>query len=277
MTETEPETARRFGGVARLYGVAGAQAIARGHVAVVGVGGVGTWVVEALARSGVGHLTLIDADHVAESNINRQLHATDATLGMAKVQAMAQRVHSFAPGTHVDPVDAWVDADNWPSLALQWLSERTVVIDACDQVLAKLAMASWARAGRRALLCVGAAGGKRAAHAVQLADLSRTTHDPLLANLRARCRRAWQVPGPAPGKAAKSLGLPCVYSAEAVQPSPPETAGPGAALGCHGYGSSAAVTGAFGLAAASWALEQLARGTVRAQAGPAGNCGNMPP
>jgi tRNA A37 threonylcarbamoyladenosine dehydratase len=89
MTETEPETARRFGGVARLYGVAGAQAIAQGHVAVVGVGGVGTWVVEALARSGVAHLTLIDADHVAESNINRQLHATDATLGMAKVQAMA--------------------------------------------------------------------------------------------------------------------------------------------------------------------------------------------
>ncbi|MEK9896614.1 MAG: hypothetical protein VW518_09370, partial [Burkholderiaceae bacterium] len=91
------------------------------------------------------------------------------------------------------------------------------------------------------------------------------------------CRRTWQVPGPAPGKPAKSLGLPCVYSAEAVQPSPPETAGAGAALGCHGYGSSAAVTGAFGLAAASWALEQLARGTVRAQAGPAGNCGNMPP
>jgi tRNA A37 threonylcarbamoyladenosine dehydratase len=259
MTEVQVDTTRRFGGVSRLYGPAGAKAIATGHVLVVGVGGVGSWVAEALARSAVGQLTLIDPDHVAESNMNRQIHATDDTLGMAKVDAMRQRVMRFAPGAKVDAVDAEVTPEHWPAVAAQWVNSRTVVVDACDHLPAKLAMASWAQATGCALLCVGAAGGKRLAHNVQIADLAHTTHDPLLANLRARLRRTLGTAGPAPGKRARPLGLPCVYSPEPVMHAPGPSDAPGAALGCHGYGSSAAVTGAFGLAAAAWALDQLAR------------------
>ena len=258
MTEVQTDTARRFGGVSRLYGSVGAQAIASGHVLLVGVGGVGSWVAEALARSGVGQLTLIDPDHVAESNMNRQIHATDDTLGMAKVDAMRERVMRFSPGANVHAVDVEVTPEHWPAVAAQWVDRRTVVVDACDHLPAKLAMASWARATGAALLCAGAAGGKRLGHNVQIADLAHTTHDPLLANLRARLRRTVGVTGPAAGKRARPLGLPCVYSPEPVTHAPAPSAAPGAALGCHGYGSSAAVTGAFGLAAAAWALDQLA-------------------
>ena len=135
-------SSRRFGGVLRLYGAAGADAIARAHVAVAGIGGVGSWAAEALARSGVGQITLIDLDHVAESNINRQIHATDATLGQAKVLAMQARIAGFHPHCRVHTVDAFVEPDNWPAVLP---APVDAVIDACDQMVAKTAMAAWAR------------------------------------------------------------------------------------------------------------------------------------
>ena len=137
-----PDNARRFGGIARLYGAAGAQALAQAHVAVVGIGGVGSWAAEALARSGVGRITLVDMDHVAESNINRQLHATDRTLGQAKAQAMRERIASYHPACQVSTVDDFVEPDNWPALLP---APVDAVIDACDQMRAKAAMAAWAR------------------------------------------------------------------------------------------------------------------------------------
>jgi tRNA A37 threonylcarbamoyladenosine dehydratase len=107
-----PDDTRRFGGIARLYGEAGRARLADARVCVVGIGGVGSWAVEGLARSGIGKLTLIDLDHVAESNINRQIHASDATLGQAKVEAMRERIASYNPECRVTVVDDFVSADN---------------------------------------------------------------------------------------------------------------------------------------------------------------------
>ena len=149
---------RRFSGLARLYGTAGASRIENAHVAVVGLGGVGSWSAEALARSGVRRLTLIDLDHVSESNINRQIHAIEASLGQSKVLAMRDRIRSFSPACNVTCVDDFVGSENWPSLLPEGV---TAVIDACDQVRAKTAMASWARATSTLFITVGAAGGKR--------------------------------------------------------------------------------------------------------------------
>ena len=145
-----PVVDRRFGGLDRLYGVDGAARIRSAHVVVVGVGGVGSWTVEALARSGVGRLTLIDLDNVAESNINRQIHALDDTVGMAKVEAMRQRIAHINPDCVVTCIEDFVEPDNWPTILNG--AEVDAVIDACDQVKAKTAMAAWALKQRILLL-----------------------------------------------------------------------------------------------------------------------------
>jgi tRNA A37 threonylcarbamoyladenosine dehydratase len=258
---------RRFGGLARLYGAAGANAIARAHVVVVGIGGVGSWAVEALARSGVAALTLIDLDHIAESNINRQVHALSSTLGQAKVLAMRERIEQIHPACEVRCVDEFVTPDNWPALAGLEVSadQPLAVIDCCDQVSAKLSMAAWALSGRGIFVSVGAAGGKRQAHRVDLADLAEVTHDPLLAQLRYRLRRQHGAPRD------RKIGLSCVFSREPVlQPATQpvlQCESPGAAapthdssLNCHGYGSVVSVTSTFGLVAAGWVLDQIAAG-----------------
>ena len=190
---------RRFSGLARLYGANGAKKIRSAHVVVVGLGGVGSWAAEALARSGVARLSLIDLDHIAESNINRQIHALDNTLGQAKVQAMRDRIAHINPACDVRCVEEFVDSDNWPDIASLGIDEdeSVSIIDACDQVKAKTAMAAWSlehNAKQKNLkkinfISVGAAGGKRHAHQVEIDDLSLTTHDPLLAQLRYRLRK----------------------------------------------------------------------------------------
>lgn len=246
------ELERRFGGLARLYGVAGTQRIRQAHVAVIGIGGVGSWAAEALARSGVGRLTLVDLDHVAESNVNRQIHALSVTLGQAKVQAMRERVAQIHPACQVDAVEAFVERDNWPQV-LPVLPDA--VIDACDQVAAKLAMAAWALQQRACLISVGAAGGKRLGERVEIADLAQVTHDPLMAQLRYRLRRHHGAPA-----AGRRIGLPVVFSREnVVMPEACDSAEVDGSLNCHGYGSSVAVTATFGLCAAGWILDRLAR------------------
>ncbi|MBP7566163.1 MAG: tRNA threonylcarbamoyladenosine dehydratase [Burkholderiaceae bacterium] len=249
-----PDEARRFGGLERLYGVPGARAIRQCHVAIVGIGGVGSWAAEALARSGVARLTLIDLDHVAESNINRQVHALDATVGQAKVVAMRERIAQIHPGCQVDGIEEFVEPGNWPALLPEGVS---AVIDACDQVKAKVAMAAWARRQRGTLfISVGAAGGKRLAHRVDIDDLAHTTHDPLLAQLRYRLRREHGAP-----REGKAIGVACVFSREAVAQPDPSCALDGAGdgtLNCHGYGSVVSVTATFGQCAAGWVLDRIA-------------------
>ncbi|MBU0590117.1 MAG: tRNA threonylcarbamoyladenosine dehydratase [Gammaproteobacteria bacterium] len=243
---------RRFGGLDRLYGVSGAQLIKTAHVAIVGLGGVGSWAAEALARSGVGKLTLIDLDHVAESNINRQVHALETTLGQAKVQAMRERIAQINPNCAVQCVEEFVTPENWPQVLPMGVD---AVVDACDQVKAKTAMAAWARNTRSLFISVGAAGGKRHAHKVDIDDLVCVTHDPLLAQLRYRLRKEHGAP-----REGKRMGVHCVYSREAV--SPPDAScrveGDGS-LNCHGYGSVVSVTATFGLCAAGWVVEQISQ------------------
>lgn len=242
---------RRFGGLDRLYGVQGAAQIRAAHIAVVGVGGVGSWSVEALARCGVGRLTLIDLDNVAESNINRQIHALDDTVGMAKVEAMRQRIAHINPDCQVTCIEAFVDADNWP--ALLGGVQVNAVIDACDQVKAKTAMAAWALKQSVCFVSVGAAGGKRLAHKVDVDDLSNTSHDPLLAKLRYNLRRAHGA-----AREGQKMGVTCVFSREAVAPPDASCAVAGdGSLNCHGYGSVVSVTATFGQCAAGWVVDQI--------------------
>lgn len=251
----EVDGERRFGGLRRLYGDAGYARLRAAHVAVVGVGGVGSWAAEALARSGVRALTLIDLDHVAESNINRQVQADAHTLGAAKVLALRERIAAIHPRCLVTPVEAFVEADNWPGL----LGGVAVdgLIDACDQVRAKLVLAQWAIEARLPLVIAGAAGGKRAAQRVEVADMAHVTHDPLLAALRQRLRKAG---APRSG----TIGLHCVFSREAV--ALPEATGDAetyevdGSLNCAGYGSTVAVTATFGMVAAGELMQRLATG-----------------
>ena len=240
-----PDLERRFGGLRRLYGEAAYARIRAARVAIIGLGGVGSWAAEALARSGVAALTLIDLDHVAESNINRQVQALGATIGQAKVQAMRERIADIHPACQVNGVEEFVDEHNWPALLPQPVD---VVIDACDQVRAKCAIAAWAAQTRCGLVVAGAAGGKRRPQAVQVDDLALVTHDPLLAALRQRLRKQHGAARSGP------MGVRCVFSREAVA-APDEACGVDGSLNCHGYGSSVGVTATFGMVAASLALE----------------------
>lgn len=260
---------RRFGGLGRLYGLNGAQRIARSHVVVVGIGGVGSWAAEALARSGVGHITLVDMDHVSESNINRQAQALHGTLGQAKVLAMRDRIACINTDCVVTCVDDFVDADNWPGL----LDEEPLsgVIDACDNIRAKTAMAAWARSNCTPVLVCGAAGGKRLGQKVEVDDLTFVTHDPLLAQLRYRLRKHHG----APREPNKRMRVTCVFSREAVARADAPQAGEvernepqvedvatsqsDGSLNCAGYGSTVAVTATFGFCAAGWMLNTLAQ------------------
>jgi len=246
--EDDADLERRFGGLRRLYGDAAYLRIRAAHVAIVGVGGVGSWTAEALARSGLAALTLVDLDHVSESNVNRQVQALGSTLGMAKVDALKARIADIHPGCAVVGVEEFVDAANWPGLLPK---DVDVVVDACDDVRAKAVVAAWARERGAALVCVGAAGGKRAAERVEVADLADATHDPMLAALRQRLRKLHAAPR------SGAFGVRCVFSREPVAA---PVVGDNAcavdgSLNCHGYGSSVAVTAAFGMVAAAQALE----------------------
>jgi tRNA A37 threonylcarbamoyladenosine dehydratase len=248
----EVDLERRFGGLRRLYGDAGYTAVRAARVCVVGLGGVGSWAAEALARSGVAQLVLIDMDHVAESNINRQVQAVGETCGQHKGEALRARIADIHPGCAVHVVDDFVTPDNWPALLP---AEVDVLIDACDQTAAKLALAAWGMSSGVPVVCVGAAGGKRLAQRVEVEDLADTTHDPLLASLRQRLRK--QGTAPRQGR----TGLRCVFSrepvalpAEACETDADEVDG---SLNCAGYGSTVTVTATFGLVAAGEALAQV--------------------
>jgi tRNA A37 threonylcarbamoyladenosine dehydratase len=269
MTEilAEADLERRFGGLRRLYGDARYARIRAARVAVVGLGGVGSWAAEALARCGVAQLVLIDLDHVAESNINRQVQALGRTLGQAKAQALRERIEDIQPACDVLTVEDFVMPDNWPALLP---SPVDVLVDACDQVRAKAALAAWSLRARVPLVCVGAAGGKRHAQRVEVSDLADVTHDPLLASLRQRLRKETGAPRQGP------MGVRCVFSRESVSPpaaacAPGEPGAPPPAsdgsLNCEGYGSSVMVTATFGMVAAGEAVEALWHRHAREGAG----------
>lgn len=245
---------RRFGGLRRLYGEQGAQRIFSGHAVVVGVGGVGSWAAEALARSGLGRITLIDMDHIAESNVNRQLHAVSDTLGQAKVWAMRERVLAINPACQVSVHDDFLTADNLSVLLEPCVADcaAVVVVDACDQVRTKTALAHWALQRSVCLVTVGAAGGKTQAQRVEVGLLSDVTHDPLLAQVRYRLRKHHAAPRD------RAIPVHCVFSREPVSAPAGDCTVTDGGLNCHGYGSVVSVTATFGMVAAGFAINALA-------------------
>lgn len=254
-------TDRRFAGVARLFGDAAAARVLAAHVVVVGVGGVGSWAAEALARSGVGMLTLIDLDHVAESNINRQVHALGSTLGMAKVDAMRARIADIAPDCVVNPVDAFVTRDDVAALIP---ADADFVIDAIDAVSAKAALIVHCRTAGIPMVSCGAAGGRSDPLKLREGDLAHTDGDALLAAVRSRLRQRHGFPRGKPNKC-PAFGVTVIHSEERAVQAPPvceDGLMGGAPLACAGYGSIVTVTAPMGMAAAAVAMRGIAAGTA---------------
>lgn len=261
---------RRFGALSRLYGPDAPSRIRNAHVAVAGLGGVGSWTVEALARCGVGALTLIDLDHIAESNVNRQIHALSSTLGQSKVDAMAERVLAINPECRITRVDDFVSPENVGEVLP---GPYTVIIDCTDQAAAKIAMILHARALGVPMLLCGGAGGKTDPLALRAGDLSGAVNDALLSKLRNKLRREHGFPRASDknGKALKRVPKMGVHALWFDQPAilPDAWTRPvegeddmGASgmtlapqgLSCAGYGSVVTVTAAMGMAAANEAL-----------------------
>jgi tRNA threonylcarbamoyladenosine dehydratase len=251
---------RRFGGIGRLYGTKSLERFRVAHICVIGVGGVGSWVVEALARSAIGQLTLIDLDHVAESNINRQIQALDNTLGMAKVVALAQRIAQINPWCRVNEVEEFIAADNLDELIGS--KKFDYVIDAIDSVAAKTALIAYCREHGIPLVTIGGAGGQVDPTKIDVCDLCRTEQEPLLAKVRKRLRAQHGFPRGTKNK----FGIDAVYSMEPLKY--PEGGEPCSldaddragvtGLNCAGFGSAMAVTASFGLVAAAHVLRKLA-------------------
>lgn len=249
MSKFDPE--RRFGGVTRLYGVAGAEKLRQANVCVVGIGGVGSWTVEALARTGIGRISVVDLDMVAESNTNRQIHALGDIYGKAKVHAIAERIQAINPDCEVSCIEDFVSPENVGSILDQ---NYSVVIDAIDQVRAKVAMIAFCHKRKTPIIVAGAAGGQMDPTKIQIADLSQTVQDPLLAKVRSQLRREHGFPRDTKQK----FGVPAVFSTEQLRYPANNTScetpqGP-AGLNCAGFGSSVCVTSVFGMVAAARAI-----------------------
>ncbi len=252
----------RFAGVERLYGLGSVDKLAQSHVCVIGIGGVGSWAAEALARSGVGHLTLIDADEVCVSNTNRQMHALDGQFGKSKVAVMAERLRAINPAIKLDAIERFLT----PS-TLDELLDRgyDVVLDACDAFRVKLEAIAWCRRRKLPIVSVGSAGGRTDSTQIRVRDLSRTEHDAMFSLIRKKLRQDFNFPR----NPDRYFGVSAVYSLQNVQypqpdgsvcgTRPPMADGAEALnLACGGgLGAATHVTGAFAFAAVGKVMEKL--------------------
>ena len=248
----------RFGGIARLYGRVGLERLRAAHVGIVGIGGVGTWAAEALARSGVGALTLVDLDEVCVTNINRQLHALTETVGRVKVEAMAERIRAINPDCRVTAEQKFFNEQT----ATELLAPKfDFILDAIDDVTNKILLLVRCRDQKIPVIACGGPGGRRELTSVRVGDLSKASHDKLLSEVRRRLRKEHGFPAEH-----SVMNLPCVYSVErAVFPQADGSvcemrsdAENGARLNCNGgLGSATFVTGAFGFAAAGFVVRKI--------------------
>jgi tRNA A37 threonylcarbamoyladenosine dehydratase len=257
----------RFGGMARLYGRAGLERLRAAHVLVVGVGGVGSWTVEALARSGVGTITMVDLDEICVSNVNRQLPALDGTIGRPKVEVLAERIRAINPACRIFARQEFFTEDSAERLLAPTDPPVDFVVDAIDAVANKCRLIALCRARRLPVIVCGGAGGRRDPTQVRRADLALATHDRLLSEVRKRLRQEHGFP-----PAGKKFGVDCICSAEipvfpqkdgSVCPAADAPAEPGESrrLNCDwGFGSATHVTGTFGFAAAAAVINALAEG-----------------
>ena len=261
MPRMRQDLRERFAGIDRLYGRGAVERLNGRHVAVVGLGGVGSWAAEAFARTAVGRLTLIDADDLCVSNTNRQLPAIAGQYGRAKVEAMAERCRAINPAIDVDPVASFLTPTN-----LDELLDRgyDLVLDACDSFRSKVVAIAWCRRRKQPILTIGSAGGRTDPTQVRVRDLSRTEHDAMLSLIRKKLRGEFNFPK----NADRYFGVPAVYSLENVKypqadgsvcgVRPPLDKDAALKLDCGaGLGAATHITGAFAFAAVGKALEIL--------------------
>ncbi|UTY57732.1 tRNA cyclic N6-threonylcarbamoyladenosine(37) synthase TcdA [Massilia sp. erpn] len=262
---------RRFGGIARLYGARALERFRSAHVCVIGVGGVGSWIVEALARSAIGRMTLIDLDNVAESNINRQIQALSGTLGMAKITALAERVAQINPYCQITQIEDFITPDNLDEMIGSHAYDY--VIDAIDSAKSKTALIHYCRSKGIPLITIGSAGGQTDPTRIEVRDLAKTEQEPLLKKVRRRLRSQYNYPPNSKNK----LNVDAVFSMEPLKfPETGEVCSvdadekqPGVTgINCAGFGSSVVVTATFGLVAAGHLLNKLAASVAVAEATP---------
>jgi tRNA A37 threonylcarbamoyladenosine dehydratase len=202
----------RFGGIARLYGAAGAALIEKAHFCVIGIGGVGSWAAESLARTGIGAITLIDLDDICTTNINRQIHALSQTIGESKVDVMAERIKQINPECRVNVIEDFVTFENLRNLLT---SELDYVIDAIDSVKIKTAIIAHCKRNKLPIITIGGAGGQTDPSKIQLCDLSKTYQDPLLAKVKNQLRREFNFPkADAKNSSKRKFSVDAVFSTE---------------------------------------------------------------
>ncbi len=250
----------RFGGTQRLYGNQAIEKLRQAHVGVIGIGGVGSWAAEALARSAIGQITLFDMDDICVSNVNRQIHALDGQIGRLKVDAMADRIRAINPNVVCNPVMSFVTEKN---LEQHLTASFDYIIEATDSVKAKAAIIAYCKRNKIPVISSGGAGGQTDPTQIQIADLTKTIQDPLLAKVRNFLRRNYNFSR----NPKRKFGVECVYSTEqlvyptaegSVCAQKPASEGP-VRLDCAtGFGASTCVTATFGLFAASRVLNKLA-------------------
>lgn len=252
----------RFGGIGRLYGAAGLARLQAAHVCVVGVGGVGSWAAEALARSGIGEITLIDMDDICITNSNRQIHALEGNIGRLKVEALAERIRQINPECRVHALMEFVTEKNQAELIHSGLD---YVLDCIDSVKSKAALIAHCKRNKIRIVTTGAAGGQSDPTLIQVADLNKTFNDPLARKVRSLLRRQYNFSR----NASRNYSIPCVFSSEQlVYPQPDGSVcqmksfdGDSTRLDCSsGFGAATMVTGTFGFVAAARVVKRLADG-----------------
>lgn len=256
-----PKYLDRFGGIGRLYSVAGLERLHAAHVCVVGIGGVGSWAAEALARSGVGQITLIDMDDICVTNTNRQLHTLIDTVGMFKSESIGERILAINPECKVDARMDFVTRDN---LEAHISPDMDYVIDCIDSVKNKAALIAYCKRRKIRIVTTGAAGGQIDPTQIQVADLNKTHNDPLARKVRSLLRRDYGFSR----NTSRNYSVPCVFSTEQlVYPTPDgevcqtkQFDGESTSLNCNtGFGSATMVTGTFGFVAAARVVERIAK------------------
>ncbi len=249
----------RFGGIARLYGQQAADILRQAHVAVVGLGGVGSWAAEALARTGVGVLTLIDMDDICVTNTNRQVHAVEASVGRSKVEVMAERIRLINPECEVNPINDFVTRN---SVSEYITCEMDYVVDAIDSVASKAALIGYCNRQKIKVVTTGGAGGQIDPTQITVADLNKTHNDPLARKVRSQLRRYYNFSR----NPKRTYGIPCVYSTEQLRYPKPDGSvcqsksvmEGGTRLDCAGgFGAATMVTATFGFVAAAKVVEKL--------------------
>lgn len=255
----------RFAGIARLYGAQGLSNIQQAHVAVIGIGGVGTWVAEALARTGVGEITLVDLDDICISNTNRQLHTLKSTIGKSKVEVMAERIQQINPNCRVHPILDFITRETIPDIIHNDLDG---VVDCIDSVKAKAALIAWCKRRKIQIVTTGGAGGQIDPTQIQITDLNKTFNDPLAAKVRALLRKDYGFSK----TAGRHYSIPCVFSTEQLRYPQADGSvcqakaftGESTRLDCSGgFGAVTMVTASFGMAASAKIIEKIVQGARR--------------